>query len=586
MSTTSEDMALRASGSTGPDDPAGTGDPVGTSGYTHRQIMTILSALLMGMFLAALDQTVVSTAIRTIGDDLHGLAAQAWVTTAFLITSTISTPLYGKLSDIYGRKRFFVVAIVLFVSGSALCGISTSMYELAGFRAFQGLGAGGLFSLALAIIADIIPPRERAKYQGYILATFATSSVLGPLVGGFLAGQATILGLAGWRWIFWINVPLGIAALYVVYRNLHIEYTPVRQRIDWGGAVALAVGLVPLLTVAEQGRAWGWVSAAALSCYFIGLAGLAVFCWIEIRLGPAALIPFRLFRVGTFRTGSLMSFVLGVVMFGGILSLPLYLQLVKDASPTNSGLLMLPLVFGLMTASLGSGRFISATGHYKILPVIGMAVTAGGMGLLSTVSADTSLYVTDLYMLMLGAGLGMCMQTVVIAMQNAVPASDIGVATSSSTFFRSVGGTLGTAVFLSILFSTVGDKVKTAYQSAFAGSDPNFAAAIKDPAVTSVKANSQFLAGLKGGSGSSIDLNDTSFLHGLNSAIAHPFRAGFAEAMDLVFIAGAGVAVLGFLVALTLKELPLRTQAGGAAAKAEAEAAEETGFQAVGTVGH
>ena len=541
--------------------------------YSHRQIMTILSALLMGMFLAALDQTVVGTAIRTIGDDLHGLSVQAWVTTAFLITSTIATPLYGKLSDIYGRKQFFMLAISLFVVGSALCGMATSMYMLAAFRAFQGLGAGGLFSLALAIVADIIPPRERAKYQGYFMAVFATSSVLGPVVGGFLAGQSSIFGLAGWRWIFWINVPLGAATLVVVSRVLHLPVRHASHRIDWNGALALVVGLVPLLIAAEQGREWGWGSVGSVTCYVIGVVGLAAFIWIETRMGTEALIPLRLFHSGTFTISSILSFILGVGMFGGIMTLPLYLQLVKGASPTQSGLLMLPLVVGIMSASLGAGQFTSRTGRYKIMPMIGTAVMVIGLLLLHSVGADTPLWHTDLFMLAFGAGLGLCMQTVVLAMQNSVAASDIGVATSSATFFRQVGGTLGTAVFLSILFSTVGGKVKSAYASAFAGSDPNFTAAVNNPSVVSQKANAHFLAGLQHpGSSGGVDLNDTRFLHGLNSAIAHPFHVGFSQSMDLVFIFAAAVMLIAFVVSLFLKEVPLRTQSGQQAAQSEADA--------------
>ena len=244
--------------------------PADSGVLTHRQIVTILIGLMMGMFLAALDQTVVTTAMRTIADDLHGFSLQAWATTAFLITSTISTPLYGKLSDIYGRKPFFLFAIGVFIVGSALCGLSQSMYELAAFRAVQGIGAGGLMSLALAIIGDIVPPRERAKYQGYFLAVFGTSSVLGPVLGGFFAGADTILGVAGWRWIFYINVPIAAAAMIVVIAVLHIPHTRTDHRIDWPGAIALIVGLVPLLIVAEQGREWGWGSGRSLLCYVIG----------------------------------------------------------------------------------------------------------------------------------------------------------------------------------------------------------------------------------------------------------------------------------------------------------------------------
>src|SRR3954462_15010914 len=248
--------------------------PDASGGFSHRQIMTILVGLLLGMFLAALDQTVVSTAIRTIADDLHGYDLQAWATTAFLITSTISTPLYGKLSDIYGRRGFFLFAIAVFVIGSMLCGLSQNMYELAAFRAIQGVGAGGLMSMALAIIGDIVPPRERAKYQGFFLAVFGTASVIGPILGGFFAGADTIFGVDGWRWVFYLNVPIGIAAMIVVARVLHLPHTRTDHRIDWPGAVALIVGLVPLLTVAEQGRDWGWGSGRALLCYVVGAIGI------------------------------------------------------------------------------------------------------------------------------------------------------------------------------------------------------------------------------------------------------------------------------------------------------------------------
>ncbi|MGI8882542.1 MAG: MDR family MFS transporter [Jatrophihabitans sp.] len=568
MTSTEADQAS-PNGRAGASAPAAA--PTGV--YTHGQIMTILTGLLMGMFLAALDQTVVSTSIRTIGDDLHGLSIQAWVTTAFLITSTIATPLYGKLSDIYGRKPFFMLAITVFVIGSALCGLSTSMYMLAAFRALQGIGAGGLFSLALAIVGDIIPPRERAKYQGYFMAVFGTSSVLGPLIGGFFAGQASIFGISGWRWIFYINVPLGVAALVVVYRSLHLDHIRREQRIDWWGAVALVVGLVPLLIIAEQGREWGWGSPAALVCYVVGVTGLAAFCWVQNRMGDAALIPFRLFRSGPFAVGSALSFVLGVGMFGGIMTIPLYLQLVKGASPTESGLLMLPLVFGIMSASLVAGQLTSRTGRYKIFPIIGTGMMTVAALLLSLVSAESHLAVVDVYMFLFGAGLGLCMQTVVLAMQNSVSARDIGVATSSSTFFRQVGGTLGTAVFLSVLFSSVGNKVKSNYQGAFAGKNPDFTRALNDPTVTSQAQNAKFIASLKNPSSKGVNLNDTSFLHGLNHALAQPFREGFASAMSTVFLVAASVIVLGFVLSWFLKEVPLRTISAAQEAAQDAAAA-------------
>src|SRR6476469_213657 len=267
---------------------------------THKQILTILTGLMLGMFLAALDQTLVAPAIRTIGDDLHGLSAQAWVTTTFLITSTISTPLFGKLSDIYGRKPLFMIAISIFILGSALCGLAQSMYMLAGFRAFQGIGAGGIMPLALAIIGDIIPPRERAKYQGYFMAVFATSSVLGPVVGGFFAGQSSIFGAPGWRWIFYINVPIGILALIVVEAVLKLEHIRRDHRIDWGGAAALVVALVPLLIIAEQGRIWGWAGGSAYVCYVLGAIGIVSFIYVESKMGDDALLPLRLFKRSVF----------------------------------------------------------------------------------------------------------------------------------------------------------------------------------------------------------------------------------------------------------------------------------------------
>jgi EmrB/QacA subfamily drug resistance transporter len=519
------------------------------TGYTHRQIMVILSGLLLGMFLAALDQTVVSTAIYKIGESLHGLTAQAWVTTAFLITSTIATPLYGKLSDQYGRKPFFMFAISVFVVGSMLCTLSTSMYMLAAFRAFQGIGAGGLFSLALAIIGDIIPPRERAKYQGYFMAVFGTSSVLGPVIGGALAGAGTVAGIDGWRWIFLINVPIGVAALIVVAKVLHLDHVRRDHKIDYQGAASLVIALVPLLVVAEQGREWGWGSGRSLAGYIIGAVGIVLFLLAERRAGDDALLPMRLFKNGVFAVGTAQSFIIGIGMFGGITLLPLYLQLVKGNSPTKAGLLTLPLVLGIMLLSLVSGQVTSRTGKYKIFPVIGCVLLVVGMLMLWRMTADSGLVYIDFAMFVVGAGLGLNMQTIVLAMQNAVPPRDIGVATSSTTFFRQMGGTVGVAVFLSIVYSIVVGKISDAFGSA------QHTAAFQKAAQAHPDQLKQLTHANTGA------LNDTSFLAKLDPALAHPFKAGFTNAISVAFLVGAVVLVVAFVLSLMIKEVPLRTTA-------------------------
>ena len=530
---------------------------------THKQILTILAGLMMGMFLAALDQTIVSSAMRVIADDLHDLSGQAWVVTAYLITSTIVTPLYGKLSDIYGRKRFFTAAIVIFLFGSILCTFATSMPMLAGFRAVQGLGAGGLFSLALAIIGDIVPPRERAKYQGYFLAVFGTSSVLGPVVGGFFAGQATILGITGWRWVFLVNLPIGLAALFVVDRTLHLRHTRLDHRIDFGGAAALTVGLVPLLLVAEQGRDWGWGSGRSLACYGVGLIGLIVFFLVERAMGAEALLPISLFKNKTVGVASIASVVLGMGMFGGLASLPLYLQIVKGATPTMAGLMLLPMTLGMMSGSIISGQMISRTGRYRHFPIIGCGLLIVSLFAFHYVGADTALWRTMIVMLLFGLGLGFNMQPLTLAVQNAVSPRDIGVATSSATFTRQIGGTLGVAIFLSVLFTAVPDRIATAF--AKLAPTPEFQAALKNPQspTGNNQANVNFIQSLQqakaGGGGTVNPLSDSSFIQQLDPRLAKPFLIGFSQAMDLVFLIGSAVMVIAFLVVWFLPHVELRS---------------------------
>lgn len=542
-----------------------------TGEYSHAQILTILSGLLLGMFLAALDQSIVGTSIRTIADDLHGLSIQAWVTTAYLITSTITTPIYGKLGDLYGRKKLFLFAITVFVIGSAACSFATSMYMLAGLRALQGLGAGGLFTLVLAIIGDIVSPRERAKYTGYFMSVFATSSVLGPVAGGLFAGQSSILGITGWRWVFLVNVPIGIAALFVVTKNLHLHHVRREARIDWWGAVALVVALVPLLTVAEQGREWGWGSGRSLICYAVGLLGVVGFVVAEARMGDNALIPLRIFRLRAAAVVIGASVIVGAAMFGAITILPQYMQIVHGASPTEAGLMMLPMVVGMMTAGITVGQITSRTGKIRGFPIFGSALAGASMIALSFIGADTSLIWVMVGMLFLGLGIGQCMQPLTIIVQNAVPPREIGVATSSATFFRQLGGTIGVAVFLSLLFSTLGEHLKDAFKSA----GPAIQRAAADSKIPHTALNDQVLSGLRGKANGGVFAavqDDSSIISRMAPALAHPFKVGFSDSMSLVLLCGGSVMILAFLILLLMPAVELRTSSASAAARAESQA--------------
>lgn len=517
-----------------------------SAGLSHRQILTVLSGLLLGVFLAALDQMIVTSAMRTIADQLHGQTLQAWATTGYLITSTISTPLYGKLSDIHGRKPLFLAAISLFLAGSLLAGLAWSMYSLAVFRAVQGLGAGGLMALALAIIADITSPREGSRYMGYFMAVFGISSVAGPVIGGLFAGIDSFLGIDGWRWVFLINVPIALLAFAVVVRVLEVPHVRVDHRVDYMGAVALTVGLVPLLIVAEQGRKWGWTSGAAIAMYAIGVVGVVGFFFAERRAGDEALLPLRLFRRRTFSFGNTVNFVLGIGMFGGMVTLPLYLQIVKGASPTTAGLMLLPLTFGIILATAVSGRITDRTGRYKVFPIVGSFLMAAMLFALSRITADTSTVVVMADMVLFGAGLGLCMQTLLLAMQNDADPADMGVTTSSATFFRQIGGTVGTAAFLSVLFGTVGGKIGSAMQ-----------VALGDPAYREALARSGNSMPATGA-----DLDDTAFLSRLDPVLARPFLVGFADAMSTVFLVGGVVMVVAFALAWFLDEVPLSDRSG------------------------
>ena len=517
-----------------------------TTGLTHRQILTIMSGLLLGMFLASLDQTIVSTAMRTIADKLDGQTAQAWVTTAYLVTSTVSTPLYGKLSDLYGRKPFYLFAIVAFLVGSVLCGQAHSIYELAGYRAIQGLGAGGLLSLAFAIIGDLVAPRERAKYQAYFTSVFATSSVLGPVAGGFFAGQDQLLGVDGWRWIFYLNLPIGIAAYFVVSRNLRLPVHRTERRIDFLGAGLLTATVVPLLLVAEKGREWGWGSALTLGLIALSVLSLLAFLPREKWMGEDAILPLRIFRDSVFSVTSVVAFLVGMVMFGGLVLMPLYLQIVKQETPTHAGLQMVAFMVGLMGASMTVGQIMQRTGRYKIFPIFGTAIMFVATLLFSTLTVDTPIPRVMAYMVVMGIGLGLTMQMLVIAVQNALPPQDMGLSTASVTFFRSMGGTLGAAVALGVLFGTVPANIKDRVLGAHLGMGD--------------------LLSLRG-----LSLQDTTTFSKLSAPARRVVLEGFADSMHTVFLVVAIVVIPAFIGTFFIKEVPLRKEGGLAAQRTAAD---------------
>jgi EmrB/QacA subfamily drug resistance transporter len=542
---------------------------------TRRQINLIVGGLMVGMFLAALDQMIVATAIRTIGDDLNGLTLQAWVTTSYLVAATISTPLYGKLSDIFGRKPLYVFSLSAFVVGSLLCGTASSMYELAAYRGIQGLGAGGLMALALIILGDMLSPRERTKYQAFFFAVWGVASVLGPVLGGFFADAGSLLGFAGWRWIFLMNVPLGAIALVIILRVLNLPATHKRVAIDWWGVFTLVVAIVPMLIVVEQGRTWGWTSTPVLILSVVAVAGVVGFVRAELAAGDDALLPPRIFRNRTVGASTGLNFIMGFAMFGALAGLPLYLQIAKGLSPTASGLAMLPMQFGIMAMAGISARVIHQTGRYRIFPIIGTSLIVIASLDLSTLSADSPLWHLFVGAGLFGLGLGGVMQPNMLAVQNAVEPRDLGTGSSSVMFFRQIGGSLGTAVFLSILFGTassdIGDEISLASQTT------EFQQVISDPATLEDPSNAAIIMALQAGSidgaeSSGLSLDDTSFLKDADPVLAAPFREGFADAITRVLRISGFIGLGGLVFALFIPHITLQEKSGLETMREEAAA--------------
>ncbi|HEY1988013.1 MAG TPA: MDR family MFS transporter, partial [Acidimicrobiales bacterium] len=415
----------------------GGNDPMALHG---RQLNIVFGGLMLVMLIASLDSTVVSTALPTIVGDLGGLNHISWVVTAYLLAQTVVTPLYGKLGDLYGRKIVLQTGIVLFVIGSALCGLSKNMPELIAFRAFQGLGGGGLIVSAQAAVGDVVAPRQRGKYQGLFGAVFGLAFVVGPLLGG------TITTNLSWRWIFYINLPIGAISLLVLGAGLPKMRRGTDHRIDYLGTAVLAAGLSALvLFVSLGGTSFRWVSPEILGLAAAAVVLIGVFVYVELHVGEPVL-PMRLFKNSVFSTTSLVALLLGFAMFGSITYLPLYFQVVKGATPTGSGLQLLPMMAGLLIASIGSGRIISRTGKYRVYPIVGTAIMTVGLYLLSHLNATTSTLTAAAFMFVLGFGIGLVMQVLVIAVQNAVGYSELGVATSGNNLFRTIGSAVGTAV--------------------------------------------------------------------------------------------------------------------------------------------
>ena len=522
----------------------------GDGPLTHKEILIVLSGLMTGMLLAALDQTIVSTALKNIVEDFNGLNHYTWVVTAYLLTSTASTPLYGKISDLYGRRPVFQFAIITFLIGSFLAGASQNMTQLIFTRALQGLGAGGLMALTFVIIGDIVSPRERGKYQGYFGAVWGLSSVAGPLLGGFFSDHATILGITGWRWIFYINLPFGILALIITSAVLHIPKVKREHKIDYLGALILvsAVSAV-LLAASVYGPENGWTDPKTLMVFGLGIFLTLLFLWQETR-AKEPILPLRLFKNQTFSLTSALGFIIGAGMFGAIVMLPLYLQVVKGNSATSAGLKLIPLMLGIVTMSIFSGKQISATGKYKIYPIIGSALMTIGLILMSTLNVDTSFGVLSIYAILVGAGLGLSMQTIVIALQNSVDFQDMGIATSSNTFFRTLGGAFGTAIFGTI-FS-------------------NRAAYYLQENITSLQSTSP--QALDGFDPAKLDVitTNTSIISTLPPAVKETVLHSFAQTFHMVFLAAAPITFIGFVLAFFLKEKPLQGSTAHHAARTEA----------------
>ncbi|MFF5932786.1 MDR family MFS transporter [Streptomyces sp. NPDC012508] len=496
----------------------------------------VFGTIMLGVLLAALDQTIVGTALPTIVSDLGGAAHMSWVVTSYLLAETVATVLVGKFGDLFGRKVIFQISAIVFITGSFLCGLATNMTLLIVWRGLQGIGAGGLMVTSMALIADVIPLRDRGKYQGAIGAVFGVSTVIGPLLGGLFTDHLT------WRWAFYVNVPIAILVVIAAARTIPSVRSASKPIIDYAGIALVAAGSSALiLATSWGGNEYAWGSGVIIGLFAGGLIALALFCWVETRAAEP-MLPMRLFANPVFTVCSVLSFIVGFAMLGSLTFLPSYLQYVDGDSATVSGIRTLPMVLGLLIASIYSGNVVSKTGRYRIFPIVGCLVMGVGLFLLSLMDTGTSAWLESLYMFVLGVGIGLCMQVLTIAVQNTVEYADLGTATSGVTFFRTLGSSFGTAVFGTIYANSLKPNLARGVEEAAAIAGPT-----TDPSAIAAAAQSP------------------DGVHGLPDDVAAPIVQAYADTLHTVFLWTVPVAAIGFVVALFLKQVKLRDTARASA---------------------